>query len=110
MYAKDPASSGLGMRITKIAPGQATLTMRVRPDMLNGHGICHGGFTFALADSAFAFACNTYNFMMSLSPEKTAGPSPCFAVCPAPSKANIFPKRFHPDERSDARQIHTGPN
>ena len=61
MYAKDPASSGLGMQITKIAPGQATLTMRVRPDMLNGHGICHGGFTFALADSAFAFACNTYN-------------------------------------------------
>lgn len=61
MYAKDPASRGLGMRIAKIAPGQATLTMRVRPDMLNGHGICHGGFTFMLADSAFAFACNTHN-------------------------------------------------
>ncbi|MEO0401069.1 MAG: hydroxyphenylacetyl-CoA thioesterase PaaI, partial [Pseudomonadota bacterium] len=42
-------------------PGTATLTMPIRPDMLNGHGICHGGMIFALADSAFAFACNTYN-------------------------------------------------
>ena len=61
MFAKDAASAGLGMEITSVGPGSATLTMTVRPDMLNGHGICHGGFIFALADSAFAFACNSYN-------------------------------------------------
>ena len=61
MFAKDAASAGLGMEITAVGPGSATLTMTVRPDMLNGHGICHGGFIFALADSAFAFACNSYN-------------------------------------------------
>lgn len=61
MFAKDEASSGLGMSVDRVAPGQSTLSMSVRPDMLNGHGICHGGFIFSLADSAFAFACNTYN-------------------------------------------------
>ena len=61
MLAKDAATNGLNMQITRIAPGQATLEMAVRPDMLNGHGMCHGGFIFTLADSAFAFACNTYN-------------------------------------------------
>ena len=49
------------MRITKVAPGFAELTMTVRHDMVNGHAICHGGFVFTLADSAFAFACNSYN-------------------------------------------------
>ena len=63
MFAQDAASPGLGMEIVKIGPGQATLTMPVRPDMLNGHHICHGGFIFTLADSAFAFACNSYNQM-----------------------------------------------
>ncbi len=61
MFAADQASAGLGMTITAVAPGQATLTMKVRPDMLNGHRICHGGYIFTLADSAFAFACNSYN-------------------------------------------------
>ncbi len=61
MFTKDTATVGLGIMIQTIAPGHAVLTMQVRPDMLNGHGICHGGFTFTLADSAFAFACNTYN-------------------------------------------------
>ena len=61
MFSRDTASAGLGMQITHIAPGAATLTMRVGPAMLNGHGICHGGFIFTLADSAFAFACNSYN-------------------------------------------------
>lgn len=61
MFGKDAASAGLGMQITAIGPGSATLTMPVRLDMLNGHGICHGGFIFTLADSAFAFACNSYN-------------------------------------------------
>ncbi|WP_373274786.1 hydroxyphenylacetyl-CoA thioesterase PaaI [Roseobacter insulae] len=58
---KDAASQALGMKIEKISPGRATLTMIVGPQMLNGHAICHGGFIFTLADSAFAFACNTYN-------------------------------------------------
>lgn len=61
MMAQDAASRGLGMEMLSIAPGSAVMSMIVRPDMLNGHAICHGGFIFALADSAFAFACNTYN-------------------------------------------------
>jgi acyl-CoA thioesterase len=61
MWAEDRASAGLGMRIARVAPGEAELTMEVEPRMVNGHGICHGGFIFALADSAFAFACNSFN-------------------------------------------------
>ena len=61
MYARDRASQGLGIRIVDVSPGCATMTMTVRADMLNGHAICHGGFVFLLADSAFAFACNSYN-------------------------------------------------
>ena len=62
MYERDPASKGLGMRLDEIRPGYARMSMRVRPDMLNGHASCHGGFIFTLADSAFAFACNSHNF------------------------------------------------
>jgi acyl-CoA thioesterase len=61
MFSRDRASQGLGMRIAGVGPGHAELVMTVRSDMLNGHGICHGGFIFSLADSAFAFACNSYN-------------------------------------------------
>ena len=61
MIAKDKASRSLGMNVTHIAPGAATLTLRVSEDMLNGHNMCHGGYIFTLADSAFAFACNSYN-------------------------------------------------
>ena len=61
MWARDRASQALGMRIERIAPGAATLTMTVRGDMVNGHHICHGGYVFTLADSTFAFACNSYN-------------------------------------------------
>lgn len=61
MMAKDKASRSLGMRITHISPGSAHMEMRVRDDMLNGFDICHGGFIALLADSAFAFACNSYN-------------------------------------------------
>ena len=61
MFADDAASNGLGMTIEDVGPGSAVMQMRVRSDMLNGHGICHGGFIFSLADSAFAFACNSYN-------------------------------------------------
>ena len=61
MWKQDDASKGLGMEIVEIGPGQATLKMTVRPYMVNGQRIAHGGFIFTLADSAFAFACNTHN-------------------------------------------------
>ncbi len=61
MFARDLASQAMGMRIAKVGPGRAELTMKVRADMLNGHATCHGGFIFTLADSAFAFACNSAN-------------------------------------------------
>ncbi len=61
MFACDPATQGLGIEIAAVQPGYAEARMTVREDMLNGHGSCHGGFIFSLADSAFAFACNTYN-------------------------------------------------
>jgi acyl-CoA thioesterase len=60
MWAGDRASQGLGMEIVDIGPGRASLAMTVRESMTNGQGICHGAFIFALADSAFAFACNAY--------------------------------------------------
>lgn len=59
MWAGDAASRGMGMTLDHVAPGAARLSMAVAAHMLNGHGTCHGGFIFALADSAFAFACNT---------------------------------------------------
>lgn len=61
MWSTDKASQDLGMRIDQVGPGTAMLSMLVQDRMLNGHGICHGGFIFTLADSAFAFACNSYN-------------------------------------------------
>ena len=61
MWSEDRASRALGMSIDQVGPGTATLRMTVRWDMVNGHDIGHGGYTFTLADSAFAFACNSYN-------------------------------------------------
>ncbi|PZA13366.1 hydroxyphenylacetyl-CoA thioesterase PaaI [Rhodopseudomonas palustris] len=61
MWANDHASKGLGMEIVEIGAGFATLAMTVTTEMVNGHGIAHGGFIFTLADSAFAYACNSYN-------------------------------------------------
>lgn len=61
MWKEDDASSGLGMTIVDVGPGRATLSMTVQPHMVNGQRIAHGGFIFALADSAFAFACNSHN-------------------------------------------------
>lgn len=57
---RDRASDTLGIRLIRVGPGKAVLTMTVRPDMLNGHALCHGGLIFTLADTAFAFACNSY--------------------------------------------------
>jgi len=59
LYDSDPASQALGIAVLEAAPGRVRVDMTVRPDMANGHGICHGGVVFALADSAFAFACNS---------------------------------------------------
>ena len=61
MWKDDQASQGLGMAIVDVRSGQATLAMTIRPDMVNGHNIAHGGLIFTLADSAFAFACNSHN-------------------------------------------------
>jgi acyl-CoA thioesterase len=62
MYERDPASQALGMTLDEIRPGYARMSMPVRSDMLNGHCTCHGGYIFMLADSAFAFACNSHNY------------------------------------------------
>ncbi len=64
LYARDLAAQALGIEILDIAPGAVRIAMVVRPDMLNGHGTCHGGMLFALADTAFAFACNSYGEAM----------------------------------------------
>ena len=64
LYARDLAAQALGIEILDVAPGAVRVAMVVRPDMLNGHGTCHGGMLFALADTAFAFACNSYGEAM----------------------------------------------
>ena len=61
MWAEDKASQALGMRIEKVGPGHAVLSMTVGVDMVNGHGLCHGGYIFTLADSALAFASSSHN-------------------------------------------------
>lgn len=61
MWAEDNASRTLGMELVEAGPGRAVLTMTVTAAMTNGHGMCHGGYIFTLADSAFAFACNSHN-------------------------------------------------
>ncbi len=61
MWSTDGASQWLGMEIVSVGPGTAVLQMTVQKHHANGHGMCHGGITFSLADSAFAFACNSYN-------------------------------------------------
>ncbi|MGB3835950.1 hydroxyphenylacetyl-CoA thioesterase PaaI [Castellaniella sp.] len=61
MWSRDHAAHALDMCLDSIAPGSARLSMTVRPDMLNGHAMCHGGMLFTLADTAFAYACNSGN-------------------------------------------------
>jgi acyl-CoA thioesterase len=60
LWAEDKATQGLGMELLSVTPGRATMAMTVTERMTNGHGTCHGGFIFTLADSAFAFACNSH--------------------------------------------------
>ena len=64
MWEDDRAAQSLGAAIVGVGPGEARLAMKIRPEMANGHGIGHGGFVFALADSAFAYACNSRNQRM----------------------------------------------
>jgi acyl-CoA thioesterase len=59
MWAADPASRAMGMELTELAPGRAVVAMTVRADMVNGYAVAHGGLVAALADSAFALACNS---------------------------------------------------
>jgi len=61
MYRKDRGSQFLGITLDEIRPGYARVSLRVTEDMVNGHGMCHGGFIFTLADSAFAYSCNSHN-------------------------------------------------
>lgn len=61
LYARDNAAQALGITLESIGPGVACMTLTVRDDMLNGHGLCHGGVIFTLADTAFAYACNSRN-------------------------------------------------
>jgi acyl-CoA thioesterase len=63
MWRSDRASQALGMSLESVGPGQARLAMQVRPDMVNGHDLCHGGLIATLADSAFAFACNSHGIV-----------------------------------------------
>lgn len=61
MWAEDTATRHVGMELLDVAPGRARLSLTVRDEFTNGHGMCHGGYIFMLADSAFAFACNSHN-------------------------------------------------
>ncbi|WP_151704912.1 hydroxyphenylacetyl-CoA thioesterase PaaI [Nitrincola alkalilacustris] len=61
MYSRDLASQKLGMKIESVGPGRAVLSMKITDEMIQGHDSCHGGYIFTLADSTFAFACNTYD-------------------------------------------------
>ena len=63
MWQRDTNAHARGMELVAVSPGEATVRMRVAPDMVNGHHICHGGMLFTLADTAFAYACNSYNEM-----------------------------------------------
>lgn len=64
LFLADRAAQALGIEVVDVAPGRVRVAMTVRSDMVNGHGICHGGIIFTLADSAFAFACNSFGEAM----------------------------------------------
>lgn len=93
MWSNDSTSQRLGMAIERIAPGEATLAMEITDFMLNGHGLAHGGFVFALADSAFAFACNGYN-------QRTVGHQAAITY--------MAPSRLGDRLTAVAREIHRG--
>ncbi|MDD3353689.1 hydroxyphenylacetyl-CoA thioesterase PaaI [Zoogloea sp.] len=80
MWSRDRAGQALGLKIEEVRPGFARVSMQVRGDMVNGHHICHGGLIFSLADTAFAYACNSYN--------KNTVASACHIDFLAPGKEN----------------------
>ena len=84
MWADDRASQQLGMTLDAVTAGAATLSMAIRDDMVNGHGNAHGGFIFSLADSAFAFACNSRN--------ERAVAQACDIVFAAPARLGVVPE------------------
>ena len=90
LFAKGEASRNLGIGIEEVRPGFARLRMRVSQDMVNGHGMCHGGLIFALADSAFAVACNTYN---------------AATVAAAASIDFLAPAHVHDELTAEAREL-----
>lgn len=90
MLAKDEASGGLGISLEQARLGFARLRMTVRADMMNGHGLCHGGIVFALADTAFAVACNTHNAV---------------TVAAAASIDFLAPTRLHDELNAEAREL-----
>jgi len=79
MLERDQATQSMGITLIEIGPGYARMHMTVRPAMLNGHQSCHGGYIFALADSAFAFACNSYNIVTVAASCAIDYLAPCFA-------------------------------
>ncbi len=90
LFAGDRAAHSLGIAMEGTGPGQARLVMTVRADMLNGHGICHGGVVFTLADSTFALACNSYNAV---------------TVAATASIDFLAPVREHDRLTADAREV-----
>lgn len=84
LFLADRAAQALGIELVDVAPGRVRVAMTVRPDMVNGHGICHGGIIFTLADSAFAFACNSFGEAMV-----AAGASIEF-LAPTPAGARVL--------------------
>lgn len=90
LLAKDGASRSLGIGLDEVRPGFARLRMTVRADMVNGHGGCHGGLIFALADSAFAVACNTHNAV---------------TVAAAASIDFLAPAQMHDELTAEAREL-----
>ncbi len=79
MWAEDEASRALGMSLDRIEPGRAQISMTISPAFCNGHGTCHGGYIFTLADSAFAFACNSYNHKVVAQSASVTFIAPAFA-------------------------------
>lgn len=90
LFSRDQASKSLGITIEEVRPGFARLRMTVRMDMVNGHGMCHGGIVFALADSAFAVACNTHNAV---------------TVAAAASIDFLAPAHAHDELAAEAREL-----
>lgn len=97
MWAEDNASRGLGMQILEVGPGHARLAMTVADHMTNGHGLCHGGFIFSLADSTFAFACNSHG--------RRAVAQHCAVTFVAPAKRGM---RLIAEARERQRSERTG--